>query len=159
MAEKTISAEVGKFSFEFTKNEFENLKILGSHQTNQISLLVNNEVVSGKVNKRGDKYDVEINGEYFEVKILSSLDHQLSKMGMNTLKANKVKEIKAPMPGLVLEVNVEEGDEVITSQKLLILEAMKMENVIKIPNDGKIKTIKVKKGQAVEKGQILIELE
>ena len=63
------------------------------------------------------------------------------------------------MPGLILEINVEVGQEVVENDPLLILEAMKMENSFVSPRDGKIKSIAVVKGQAVDKGQLLIEFE
>ena len=69
----------------------------------------------------------------------------------------KVKNIKAPMPGMVLNILVEDGDTVTKDQAVVILEAMKMENVIKSPVDGTIKKVGVTKGVAVEKNTILIE--
>ena len=75
---------------------------------------------------------------------------------MDNLAAAKVNEIKAPMPGLVLDIRVAEGDEVKKGDSILVLEAMKMENIIKSPTDGIIKKINVKKGIAVEKNQVLI---
>jgi biotin carboxyl carrier protein len=63
------------------------------------------------------------------------------------------------MPGLVLDINVEEGDELAEGQRILILEAMKMENSIVMHTKGRVKKVNVKKGQAVEKNQVLIELE
>jgi biotin carboxyl carrier protein len=61
------------------------------------------------------------------------------------------------MPGMVISVLVNEGQEVSAGESILILEAMKMENVIKSPVQAIVKTIKVKQGSAVEKGQLLIE--
>ena len=75
---------------------------------------------------------------------------------MNT---QKVTDVKAPMPGLVLGVSVEIGQEVQKGDGLLILEAMKMENVIKSVGEGIVKAIHIEQGKAVEKGQLLIEME
>ncbi|HEY9195548.1 MAG TPA: acetyl-CoA carboxylase biotin carboxyl carrier protein subunit, partial [Mucilaginibacter sp.] len=69
----------------------------------------------------------------------------------------KVSEIKAPMPGLVLRIFVAEGDTVQKGDNLFVLEAMKMENIIKAPADVTVRKIKCKAGDKVEKGQILIE--
>ena len=60
------------------------------------------------------------------------------------------------MPGLVLDIRVVEGDAVKKGDPILVLEAMKMENIIKSPTDGIVKKINVKKGVAVEKSQVLI---
>jgi biotin carboxyl carrier protein len=63
------------------------------------------------------------------------------------------------MPGLILEIHVRIGQAVNENDPLLILEAMKMENVITSPRDGIIKSISVKKSDAVDKNQLLIEFE
>ncbi len=63
------------------------------------------------------------------------------------------------MPGLILEISVSEGQEVKEGDALLVLEAMKMENVLTAPKDGVIQAITVKKGDAVEKKQLLIEMQ
>lgn len=80
-------------------------------------------------------------------------------MGFEVGAGKLVNAIKAPMPGLVLNINVEVGQEVEENDSLLVLEAMKMENNFASPRAGKIKSILVEKGQAVDKGQLLIEFE
>jgi biotin carboxyl carrier protein len=72
---------------------------------------------------------------------------------------HKVDEIRAPMPGLVLQILVGPGEEVKRGDTLLILEAMKMENVIKSPGDGLIGQVSVEKGQPVDKGQVLFRMQ
>ncbi len=67
--------------------------------------------------------------------------------------------LKAPMPGLVIRVDVAEGDPVVTGQGLVVLEAMKMENELKATASGVVKSIRVVIGQAVEKGAVLVELD
>ena len=78
---------------------------------------------------------------------------------MDTTQSNVVKEIKAPMPGSILNILVEAGQEVKAGDQLLILEAMKMENVIKSPGDGVVAKIHVDEKQSVEKNQVLISFE
>lgn len=107
----------------------------------------------------GKKASFEIDGEVFETEIKDELDIMLDAMGFSAGNSKQIKEVKAPMPGLVVEVNVREGKEVKEGEKLLILSAMKMENSITIGADAVIKKINVKAGQAVDKGQVLIELE
>jgi len=104
-------------------------------------------------------YNPQIKGKSFEVKIETPLQQQILEMGFSLDKQQTVSQIIAPMPGLILEVGVKEGDEVQEDDTLLILEAMKMENVVKSPRSGKIGSIHVKKGQAVEKKHLLIEFE
>lgn len=107
----------------------------------------------------GKKMTIEVDGEVFTVEIKDELDQMLDKMGFGAPSAKKIKEIKAPMPGLVLEINVTDGQEVSEGYKILILEAMKMENIILVHTNAIIKKIVVSAGQAVEKGQVLVELE
>ena len=69
----------------------------------------------------------------------------------------KVNNVRAPMPGLIIDLKVRNGDTVKAGDALLILEAMKMENIIKAPGDATVKSVKVSKGDGVEKNQVLIE--
>jgi biotin carboxyl carrier protein len=100
-----------------------------------------------------------VNGNSYQIKIADEYDTLIKKLGLSAAAGQKVKEIKAPMPGLVLEVMVDPGQAVQKGDALLILEAMKMENSIKAQGEGVVKRIDVKKGQTVEKGAILIEME
>jgi biotin carboxyl carrier protein len=84
-------------------------------------------------------------------------DLLLEKLGMNTQAGTKIKDIKAPMPGLIFDIKVKVGDQVKKGDPVLVLEAMKMENILKSPGDGEVKEIKVKKGASVEKNQVLIQ--
>lgn len=102
---------------------------------------------------------IDGNGESFDIQIKDPLDQMLDTMGFATEVSRVIKEVKAPMPGLVLDISVQEGDELEEGQRILILEAMKMENSIIMHTKGRVKTVRVKKGQAVEKNQVLIELE
>lgn len=105
------------------------------------------------------KYTVSVNNNIYEVDIQNDLDRLIKEMGFEVGKAKQVNAIKAPMPGLILEIAVEIGQEVNEGDNLLILEAMKMENSFYSPRQGVIKSIAVTKGQAVDKGQLLIEFE
>ncbi|HMJ69116.1 MAG TPA: biotin/lipoyl-containing protein [Cyclobacteriaceae bacterium] len=100
---------------------------------------------------------IKVNGVVQTVSVKDKFDLLLEKMGMNASASSKVNNIKAPMPGLIIDLKVKAGDTVNAGDALLILEAMKMENVLKSPGGGIVKTLKVKKGDSVEKGQVLIE--
>jgi len=105
------------------------------------------------------KMTVEVEGQSFEVEIRDELDQMLDQLGFSSASTKHIKEIKAPMPGLVLEIAVTEGQEVLEGDRILILEAMKMENSILTHANARIKEVKVKAGQAVEKGQVLVTLD
>jgi biotin carboxyl carrier protein len=104
-------------------------------------------------------YTVEVNHNSYTVEIANELDVLIKEMGFEVGKTKQINAIKAPMPGLILEINVSVGQEVNEGDNLLILEAMKMENSFASPRNGKIKSIAVAKGDAVDKGQLLIEFE
>ncbi|MFN3951990.1 MAG: biotin/lipoyl-containing protein [Thermaurantimonas sp.] len=97
-----------------------------------------------------------VNGKPVELEITSEQELLLKKMGIGSSVPSKMADLKAPMPGLVTRVLVSEGDMVSKGTPLLALEAMKMENVIKAHADVRISSILIKKGDAVEKNQILI---
>jgi biotin carboxyl carrier protein len=100
---------------------------------------------------------LKINGRTYSVEIKDKFDLLLDEMGMNSGTTGKVNNVKAPMPGLIIDLRVKQGDFVKMGDPLLVLEAMKMENVLKAPGDGTIKSIKVKRGDSVEKNQVMIE--
>lgn len=100
---------------------------------------------------------LNINGRLYSVQIKDKFDLLLDELGMNSGTAGKVNNIKAPMPGLIIDLRVKEGELVKIGDPLLVLEAMKMENILKSPGDGIVKSIKVKRGDSVEKNQIMIE--
>ncbi len=132
---------------------------LGKHQ---FHLLRNHQSIHASIvdaNFYEKKYVVKVNSTIYEVKIANPLDVLIEEMGLSLAKNQQVNELKAPMPGLLLEINVAVGDEVEEGQPLLILEAMKMENSLTSPRSGVIKTIAVTKGNTVAKNDLLIEFE
>ena len=100
---------------------------------------------------------IKVNGSVQTVTIKDKFDLLLEKMGITTSSVSKINNIKAPMPGLIIDLKIKVGDTINAGDALLILEAMKMENVLKSPSTATVKSVKVKKGDSVEKGQILIE--
>ena len=99
---------------------------------------------------------LKINNHIFSIAVADESDLILRQMGVGQVQSSQASPLKAPMPGLVLEVKVEEQQEVKKGETLVILEAMKMENILKAPTDGIVKSVKVKKGERVEKNQVLI---
>lgn len=111
------------------------------------------------INKEAKEVTVAIDGKQYTCSIEEPLDLLLSNMGLNLKAMQRVEPVKAPMPGLVLKILVEPGQEVEKGDPLLILEAMKMENVLKATAKARVKAIKATERTAVEKGAILIDLE
>lgn len=110
-----------------------------------------------KLNIEEKKLLLKINSIKFDVELKDKYDELLHNLGLDDLAIKKINEIKAPMPGMVLSILINEGDVVKKGDSLLVLEAMKMENIIKSPADGTIKKINAITGIAVEKNQLLIQ--
>lgn len=110
-----------------------------------------------KADREAKSFIIKINGNVYSVALKDKFDILLEKMGMANGSVGKINNVKAPMPGLIIDLRVQEGDNVMPGDALLILEAMKMENMIKASAESIVKSIKVKKGDSVEKNQILIE--
>lgn len=100
---------------------------------------------------------LKVNSVKYHISLKDKYDELLHRLGLDKLNAGKVNEVKAPMPGMVLKIMVQEGDQVKKGDALLVLEAMKMENIIKSPGEGVIRKIAAVKGTAVEKNQLLIQ--
>jgi biotin carboxyl carrier protein len=149
------------FQFDFEKEQVSQLDAV-SIEANKFHVLHQNtpykaEIVSANFNQKS--YIVKVNNNSYTVAISDALDILIKKMGFEVGATKQVNAIKAPMPGLILEISVAVGQEVKENDSLLILEAMKMENSFLSPRDGIIKSISVSKGDAVDKGQLLIEFE
>jgi biotin carboxyl carrier protein len=112
-----------------------------------------------EANYKEKTFIIAINGNHYNIQAQDQFDLLAEKMGLGSSNAKKANQLKAPMPGLVLNVIVAAGAAVKKGEPLLILEAMKMENVIKAVADGVVRSIHVSKGAAVEKNQLLIDFE
>lgn len=112
-----------------------------------------------RVDTAKKEVDVRVNGQLYTTTIQEPIDLLLSNMGLDLKSMQKAEPIKAPMPGLVLKVLVTPGQQVAKGDALVILEAMKMENVLKATAPATVKAIRAIERTAVEKGAVLIELE
>lgn len=108
------------------------------------------------VQRDSSSWSMKINGQLIQMSVKDQLAQILEDLGMNAQEDILISDLNAPMPGAILDILINEGDDVVTGQTLIILEAMKMENNIKCPIDGKITRLHVGKNQKVEKGQVLV---
>lgn len=154
-----------QFDVEEKSNEFfvdgSKLNVnLSTTAPNTASIILNNKSFNTEVidfNKVEKTCTIKVNGNNYTVKVEDKFDQLLKQLGLDNIASAKIAEIKAPMPGLVLDIIVEEGIEVKKGDNLLILEAMKMENIIKSPADGVVKKLSIIKGDKVEKNQVLLQ--
>lgn len=148
------------FDFKFTNSQIEKFDVVksisGSHVIHQNkSTLV--ETLKADFLKR--LYIVKVNGNRYSIRIENKLDTLITHLGLSLGEDAVTNKINAPMPGLIIEVNVAEGQEVKEGHHLCVLEAMKMENTLLSPRNGTIKSVKIVVGKTVDKGDLLIEFE
>ena len=150
-----------KNEFQFDETQIENFDFVKENDGN-FHILKDNKAYRAEIEHvdfAKKIFNIKINGNRHVIKIEDHFDQLVNQLGLSVVNTQKASDIKAPMPGLVLEVSVEVGQTVKEGDGLLILEAMKMENVIKSVGEGEIKAIHIEQGKAVEKGQLLIEIE
>ncbi|NVN18777.1 biotin/lipoyl-binding protein [Muricauda sp. HICW] len=158
----SYSVKVGEdFDFKLSKDTISSLDLIKTGE-NSYHLLKNGisyhlKILDSDFNR--GTYTLSVNGTEFETSIQAPLDELIQKMGFAVNAGKNIDSISAPMPGLILDILVKEGQEVNEEDQLLILEAMKMENIITSPRSGVIKTVSVSKGEAVDKKQLLIEFQ
>ena len=123
--------------------------------------LVNNRsfrVEIEEVNRIEKKYQICVNGKSFQVELKERLDDLLHELGMDSAASQKINDLYAPMPGLVVDILVKEGQAIKKGDTIIILEAMKMENSLKAMADATVKKIVVTKGAAVDKNAVLVQM-
>ncbi|MFA7327276.1 MAG: acetyl-CoA carboxylase biotin carboxyl carrier protein subunit [Ignavibacteriae bacterium HGW-Ignavibacteriae-4] len=145
----------------FLDEKLYDFKILKEYNDNVKVISVNNKVFTVKINQE-DRDNIEIltTGFGYNYEIKTATSSLLEKFVRESGKGkNKVNGIVAPMPGMVVKVNCAVGDQILENDKLVIVEAMKMENALASPLSGIVKKINAVEGIAVEKGTVLIEIE
>lgn len=149
------------FDFNLKAENAENLNIVSISETEAHAILNNQSfhIEFLKSDFQNKTYSVVVNGTIHQVVISTPLDQLIKEMGLSLGSVQTDNEVYAPMPGIILEVQVKPGDEVSQGDYLCVLEAMKMENALTAPQSGTIKSVYVEKGETVDKGKLLIEFE
>lgn len=124
-------------------------------------LLDNKQVKAGLIASDFDSktYTFKINANTYTVQLQTALDQLIEDLGLSLGSDDTASSVEAPMPGLIIDILVKAGDSVEEGDNLLILEAMKMENMLVAPRTGIIKAVHVSKQETVDKGMVLIEFE
>ncbi|NND71347.1 MAG: biotin/lipoyl-binding protein [Rhodothermales bacterium] len=125
----------------------------------RVHILINGVGYSAFALESNDVVDVSVNGESAGVSIKTERDLLLEKYNLSSADSSAHSNLKAPMPGLVVRVDVDLGDTVGKGDPLLVLEAMKMENELRAPAAGVVSAVHVSQHDAVAKNQLLIELD
>lgn len=146
-----ISVNSQLLSWDMVKIKDGNFHVIYNHKS------YNAEVLEADYQTKS--FVIKINNTKYTVSVKDRFDILLDQLGMGNVNFAKVNDLKAPMPGLIVDIKVQVGDTVKKGDTILILEAMKMENVLKATGEGIIKAIKITPKQNVEKNQVMIEFE
>ncbi|WP_298371125.1 acetyl-CoA carboxylase biotin carboxyl carrier protein subunit [uncultured Lutibacter sp.] len=160
--EKSFKINVDEsFEFNLKTSDADKLDLIKLSKK-KLHIIHNNKSFNIHLNKSQfykRKYVITINEHIYNVNISNQLDQLIKQLGLSSGSSKKINQIKAPMPGMILNVSAKEGDLVKEGDTLLILEAMKMENSILAPKDGIIKSVNIKNNETVEKGELMIEMD
>jgi len=128
----------------------------------RLHILHNNQSYNAEVisaNRLEKKFKIRVNNHTYDVQVRDKYDELLHEMGIDDKTGIRVNDVKAPIPGMVLKVMVERGQIIKKGDTLIVLEAMKMENILKAPADGVIRKVHILKGDKVEKNQVLVDMQ
>lgn len=139
------------FSYDLSRVSEHHFHLISGHQSYNV------EVVQADHGRK--EFFFKINGTHLKVNLQDRFDQLIESLGMDEEDDLGDKQILAPMPGLVLQIHVDEGQSVEKGAPLVTLEAMKMENVLKAPADGVVSKVLAETGKSVEKNYLLLEME
>ncbi len=125
---------------------------------NVYSLLVEHHSYEVAAEEIRDGYEILLLGEQYRAQVEDEFRRRLMAGRERPAPPAGDATVKAPIPGLIVKVEVKEGDEIREGQPLVILEAMKMENEIRAPRPGTVQRVHIRPGQSVEQGEVLITL-
>jgi biotin carboxyl carrier protein len=120
------------------------------------SMLIDGKSYEAYVNSTDEGWQVLLQGHQYPVRVEDEREKRLRAAAGGKLYTAGDFQLKAPMPGLVVAVPVEENQQIEKGQVLVILESMKMQNELRSPRAGKVERIKVKAGESVEQKQTLL---
>jgi len=143
--------ELFEFEVEGSKRMVSISRISPAH----LSILLDGKSYNVEVEHFDREYQVLVRGEVYSFRVLDEREVEIT----HVEQPGGVKSLSAPMPGLVVEIMVSEGDSVSAGQTLLVLEAMKMQNEITAPASGTVSRVDVKAGASVNSGDSLVVLE
>lgn len=157
IGEEEVRIGIDKNRSVFTLNNEEVIPNITGNSRDGWSVILNNRSYTVELFKKdGNTVELLVNGRRYPVTLTDKYDELLESLGMDRNAGAKVSNLKAPMPGKVISVAVEVGTVVQEGDPMLVLEAMKMENVIKSPASGTVSSVDVETGGTVEKNEVMI---
>jgi biotin carboxyl carrier protein len=145
--DQLLSENAGKIQYTFSE--------LGN---NRYTFILDGKSYLIHVIKENGFYHVHLDGNYFAVRIEDERSRELRRLVEHSAGEAGGQTVHAPIPGLITQIKVKEGDKVKKGDGLILLEAMKMENEIKAETEGVVDKIMISAGRSVEKDQILMKI-
>jgi len=156
--DETYEIEINHEGIVIINGEEREIDFRSMGQPGIFSLIIDNQSFEAVIEQREDQYHILIFGDLYEVKITDERTMRLLQASGGVAEQTGEIAIKSPMPGLIVDVPVSEGQEIKKGQTVVILESMKMENELKAPRDGVIHRIDVKQGDSVEQNKTLVTI-
>ena len=151
-------AQVGQQTYSLSESDDQSLDLV--NKAGSYHLLDQDEKFEIKlISSKGKTIVLKVNEAFYTIEISDEVDQMVQHMGLDKPAEVKMTDVKAPMPGLILDILVEPGSTVSLGDPLLILEAMKMENVLKAVGEGVVQSIEKVKGDTVEKNEVIVIME
>ncbi len=156
---KTVSLDADQVSYEGEPHVHAELSDIEGSPVRMVKIGTHvYRVVAQKRDGRG-RYTLWVDGYRFETEALDERTRAIRDTTAAAAAPSGPAPVRAPMPGLIVRVNVQVGDMVEAGQGVVVMEAMKMENELRATAPGRVKSIEVAPGAAVEKGSLLVALE
>ncbi len=135
-----------------------NVDMQKMEDTTMYSMIIEGESHDIRMNEGDGFFEVQVSGEIYHVEVEDERSRLLASVKRGpTLESGEI-HIKAPMPGVVVDVTVKQGQRVVKDDIVLVLESMKMQNEFKAPRDGVVHLVRVKPGDTVDQNEVLLSL-
>lgn len=144
-----VSSARGRYLVDISKNAYKPY----------MHLIIDNRSYLLSTSVSGDTVEVEALEGTYRFEVVNEKKKELESLGLTKKKELRKKDIHAPMPGLVVRVEVGAGERVAKGQGVVIVEAMKMENELRAAEEGVVKDVLVREGQKVDQNQLLVVIE
>ncbi len=158
VSDEQFTIEINQSGEICVNGEVFNVDVKKMAETTMYSMIINNESHDIRLNEGDGFYEVHVSGEIFRVVVEDERTRLLAAVKGGPDDTTGEVHIKAPMPGVVVEVPVTPGQRVIKGEIIVVLESMKMQNEFKAPRDGQIHAIRVKPGDTVDQNTVMVSL-
>jgi biotin carboxyl carrier protein len=135
-----------------------NVDLLQMQDTTMYSLIIGNQSHDVRMSDADGFYEVQVSGDIFQVVVEDERTRRLAGLKRSSDAFTGEVFLKAPMPGVVVEIPIEKGQRVAKGDIVLILESMKMQNEFKSPRDGVIHAVRVSPGDTVEQNSVMLTI-